>query len=569
MIRYLLIFILTVFVLFSGCSTTKFECLKNEIVGNLGAPFNTQFDELFPVIYNQYLFVLSNRLSKVDYDLFNIELNNLNSNFEKELPFPKNSRTTQFSIYHNKSRNIQEIYFSGLNRSAKRIHTDIFYAHSSGKGWSEPKSISEINSEHFEAYPSISDDGRFLFFCSDRPNNYGEIDLFISERVNDKWTNPQNLGAEINTKYSEITPFIFGDKLFFSSNGYSEDGYDIMVADFSNGSVANIRKLPLPFNSQWDEKSPFLLDNQLYFTSNRPNGCGGYDVYAFKYCMDAVLEINLIASDKLKDNYGKITITSNNEVLLNSKELNNPIVRIKLKPENSYNLSFSHPCMLDSVIKYNLFVPCSDSSVLKFVYDIQIPDVYEEFTFEEYQVPFFVTGYYLPNVRKNLETLRLKFSYNLIGNTDSTRYIENPGPIYDAYTNTVEKALNDAKDFIIHKINMLKGDCIRGNSKLEIKLIGYADPRPISPLARYDGPQIDDDELEFSVYRGAIIDNNQLSKLRAYFTADYIRKAILNEFGDIFPKDKIQWKIEGRGIDDSPSLANEYKRRVSISISIK
>ncbi len=552
-----------------SCSSVKIDCPDLLIDGISTAKFNSPYDDLFPVIHDDNLYFLSNRESKKDdYILYSININDYKPKISKEFMFLSAMRATQLSFFFDSISNLKELYFSALNRSGKALHSDIFYSFNKGNGWSHPVAL-EINTSHFEAYPSISRDGKFLVFCSDRPGSVGEIDLYITERINGKWTEPKNLGYEINSIHSEITPHFYGDKLFFASNINSNNSYDLLVSDFDKGVVRNPRRLSPPFNSEADEKSPFIYDNMLFFTSNRPEGCGGYDIYAFQYCLDAILEINIIVSDKFKGHFGILSIKDDNSVLIDSKVLNESNVKIKLSPELRYEIYYKHPCLNEKEIKNILYVPCSDTAVIKYVYDIEIPDIYEEFTFEEYKVPFFVTGYYLPNVTKNLENLRMKFSYNLIGNTDSTRYIENPGPKYDEYAPVVEKALEDAKKFIVEKISSLQGECVKDDAKLEIKLYGFADPRQISSLARYDGPQIDDSELNFSVARGEVMTNDLLSKLRAYFTADYIRKSILSEYGDILHKNKVIWIIEGKGIDETPSLAYEYRRRVSISISIK
>lgn len=552
-----------------GCSSAKLDCPDYLIEKNIAAKFNSPYDDLFPVIFGNTLYVLSNRESKGDdYNLYEIDINDYELKASKEFQFSSAMRAAQLCFYFDSARNFKELYFGALNRTGKILHSDIFYSFNKGDGWSRPVPL-EINSPHFEAYPSISQDGRYLIFCSDRPGSIGEIDIYISERIDGKWSEPKNVGSIINTIHSEINPHLSDGKLFFSSNLNTNNGYDLFVSEFANGVISNPRKLQHPFNSNFDEKSPYLYNNMLFFSSNRPEGCGGYDIYAYQYCLDAVLELNVNTSNQFTGNFGTFTIKSGNDILIDSKILNKSSIKIKLLPEHTYEINYKHPCLKEKDVRHSFFIPCSDTAVLKYVYNIEIPDIYEEFTFEEYKVPFFVTGYYLPNTKRNLETLRMKFSYNLIGNTDSTRYIENPGSIYDEYAPSVEKALEEAKAFIIEKLTTLKGECVRGDAKLEIKLYGYADPRSISPLARYDGPQIDDPDLKFKVARGEVMTNDLLSKLRAYFTADHIRKSILSEFGDIFPKDKVKWRIEGKGIDETPSLAFEYKRRVSISISIK
>lgn len=101
--------------------------------------------------------------------------------------------------------------------------------------WSPPNNLGQtVNSSRWESQPTLSADGTTLYFVTDRPGGIGKKDIWMT-KLNDygKWTSPQNLGPDINTKEQEISPFIhFNNKtLFFSSNGHlGFGGFDIFKA---------------------------------------------------------------------------------------------------------------------------------------------------------------------------------------------------------------------------------------------------------------------------------------------------------------------------------------------------
>ena len=90
-----------------------------------------------------------------------------------------------------------------------------------------------INSEHWDSSPSISTDGRTLYFSSKRPGGIGGADLWVVKlNSQNKWGEPQNLGPKINTKGNEETPYLHPDNgtLYFVSDGHIGLGsYDLFV----------------------------------------------------------------------------------------------------------------------------------------------------------------------------------------------------------------------------------------------------------------------------------------------------------------------------------------------------
>ena len=163
-------------------------------------------------------------------------------------------------------------------------------------GWSAPVSVGPpVNTEFGELCPSVSKDGRSLYFFSNRPDGFGSNDIWVSQRAdsNDPWGQPQNLGSTINTPFDDSAVWLSldGHRLFFTSDrpgGFG--GLDLYVSrrqnkrdDFGWGTPQN---LGAGVNSPANELSPSHFEDgetgvvTLYFASNRPGGSGADDIYA-------------------------------------------------------------------------------------------------------------------------------------------------------------------------------------------------------------------------------------------------------------------------------------------------
>lgn len=134
--------------------------------------------------------------------------------------------------------------------------------------------------------PELSYDDKKLYFVSDMPNGYGELDIYVVDIYSDGgFSLPRNLGPNINTKNSEMFPHSSQkDILYFSSNGYKKKGdFDIMKSQYRDGSFQNSIKLPSPFNGIYDDFS-FVFNpesNSGFFSSTRAGSNGDADIFGF------------------------------------------------------------------------------------------------------------------------------------------------------------------------------------------------------------------------------------------------------------------------------------------------
>jgi outer membrane protein OmpA-like peptidoglycan-associated protein len=145
-----------------------------------------------------------------------------------------------------------------------------------------------VNGDFSNAHPSISKDGKTLYFASDRLGGQGGTDIYVSTlNANGVWGDPQNLGDAVNTAYDEKFPFIADDgTLYFASNApYGLGGLDIYKTTFFDGHWRKPQNLGAPINSSYDDFS-LIIDaagKTGFFASNRPGGKGEDDIYKFTY----------------------------------------------------------------------------------------------------------------------------------------------------------------------------------------------------------------------------------------------------------------------------------------------
>ena len=158
-------------------------------------------------------------------------------------------------------------------------------------GWSEPENLGpNVNSEFWESTPSLSPDKKDLYFSSNVPGGFGGKDIWVCHRnENGKWEEPQNLGPEINTAGDESTPFIHADNqtLYFNSNGhpcYSEKPDIFVTRKMPGGKWSKPENLGYPINTIDDEGSLIVAADgkTAYYSSDRSDTKGGLDIYTFE-----------------------------------------------------------------------------------------------------------------------------------------------------------------------------------------------------------------------------------------------------------------------------------------------
>ncbi|MBR9916032.1 MAG: OmpA family protein [Algicola sp.] len=163
----------------------------------------------------------------------------------------------------------------------------LFKAKKVGDKWSNVEGFS-INSENYSVKnPSVSPDGKTLYFASDMPGGFGMFDIYKASINGDgSLGEPMNLGQKVNTQGQEMFPFISSDNtLYFSSNGHLGLGnLDVFHTKVVDGTTGPVKNIGIPINSSADDFA-FNFDEETkegYVSSNRDGGLGGDDIYGIK-----------------------------------------------------------------------------------------------------------------------------------------------------------------------------------------------------------------------------------------------------------------------------------------------
>ncbi len=217
----------------------------------------------------------------------------------KPVPYSLEANTAYHDggVSFNKKGNI--MYFSSNNQkngmsiadSRDKVNMKIYSATRGVLDWEDVTPL-PFNSDKYTCFhPSLSADGRYLYFSSDMYGGEGGFDIYVAEKKGNTWTKPVNLGNKINTKGNEAFPFIHDSGvLFFSSKGGhptvsgAATDYDIYSIDLSK-TGAKVKNLGEPYNSVADDLALILnSDGDIgYFASNRTEqNFGSDDIYLFK-----------------------------------------------------------------------------------------------------------------------------------------------------------------------------------------------------------------------------------------------------------------------------------------------
>lgn len=260
---------------------------------NMGSSINSKDQEYSPAFaIDEKTIYITKRMGNLsdnrpNEDLYFAELNDESWDKVKDIGPPINTIENEgaFSI----SSDGNYIFFTSCSRNGGKGQCDIWLTSKKNNRWDEPKNLqSPINTKYWESQPSISSDGRMLYFSSDRPGGYGGTDIWVSEFSNSGWSAPKNLGPTVNTSKDEQFPFIHSDNrtLYFSSNGHPGLGKSDLY--LTRKDVKLNWETPInmgyPINSRGQDWNLVVARDgkTAYFSSDQLKGFGGLDIYTFK-----------------------------------------------------------------------------------------------------------------------------------------------------------------------------------------------------------------------------------------------------------------------------------------------
>ena len=184
------------------------------------------------------------------------------------------------------SANEQFIYFSrntGIVDLNGQAQLNIYMSRFNKGKWDKSELFQHAGNKYSTGHPSISKNGKLLFFISNMPGGYGGTDIYYCRKQGFSWGPPINLGPVINTSSNEMFPYISDDQfLYFASSGHiGLGGLDIFKSKFEQNNWMYPINIGYPFNSDKDDFG-YIFDqksNTGFFSSNRNNND---DIFEFK-----------------------------------------------------------------------------------------------------------------------------------------------------------------------------------------------------------------------------------------------------------------------------------------------
>jgi outer membrane protein OmpA-like peptidoglycan-associated protein len=164
-----------------------------------------------------------------------------------------------------------------LGKNSDNINNlKIFRAELLDSVWTNLEELPFNSDDYSCGHPSLSEDGRSLYFVSDMPGGSGGTDIYVCILSPDgsNWLTPKNLGPVINTTGNEMFPYFHGvDSLYFASESHNTlGGLDVFFSLKTNKGWSMPTNLNYPLNSSKDDFG-FFLDNEThksgYVSSNR------------------------------------------------------------------------------------------------------------------------------------------------------------------------------------------------------------------------------------------------------------------------------------------------------------
>lgn len=223
---------------------------------------------------------------------------------DEDIYFSEKQSDGSWSVPQSISENINSVYNEGaasLSADGRTLvftscdgrrgygSCDIYVSYKEGNNWSEPENMGNmINSAAWEAQPSLSADGRTIYFVSNRQGGYGRKDIWSSSKnKKGKWETAVNLGKKINTNKDEISPFIHanGESIYYSSNGMiGLGGLDIYMSEKADSVWSDPINLGYPLNDAHDQLSLYISSGgkKGYYTiEKKDRGAFESKLYSF------------------------------------------------------------------------------------------------------------------------------------------------------------------------------------------------------------------------------------------------------------------------------------------------
>lgn len=266
----------------------------------------------------------------------------------KALDGKVNSKFHEGPVTFNKDYTV--IYFTrnSFVKSKKKGSQDImrlsvFKSTLENGKWGPVERLPFNNDDYTCGHPTLSADGKYLYFSSDMPGGFGGLDLWrVAVAEDGTYGTPENLGDGVNSVGNEQFPVLHQDgTLYFASDAYvGMGGLDIYSASLKNGKYSNPTNMGYPINTHYDDLGLVFNKekNKGYFASNRAGGAGDDDIYFFD---NLGLRLKVIVYDRVSGepiDSAFATLMAGTDSLNKHHTANGGATTFKVQPGKSYSI---------------------------------------------------------------------------------------------------------------------------------------------------------------------------------------------------------------------------------------
>ncbi|MDP4761454.1 MAG: OmpA family protein [Crocinitomicaceae bacterium] len=369
---------------------------------NIGASINTHLSEYYPTItVDGKTFLFTRRLvenlggnSNEQEDFY---ISHQNDGFwSPSYPMPRNVNTPYNEGAPTISPDGKSLIFVactdesgvdyGENRQGKGS-CDLFITQQIGKKWSNPINLpGKVNSSHWETQPSLSADGKTLYFIRGLRSRDGkkDSDIYVAHLLADgSWSVAEPLPPHINSNQNEESVLIHpdGKTLYFASRGHvGMGGLDLYVSRMdAKGNWGVPQNLGYPINTLSDENSLMVSPEGdiAYFASDRPGGFGLMDIYYFELPKEdqpikTLYFDGMVYDAKTNAPLGasfQLTNLSTGQLVIQSKaDASDGTFLVPLPINSDYAIEVNHPGYLPYSLNFNMTLKENEQS-----YHLMIP----------------------------------------------------------------------------------------------------------------------------------------------------------------------------------------------------
>jgi outer membrane protein OmpA-like peptidoglycan-associated protein len=471
------------------------KALKNPVPFspvNLGTGINSMLSEYFPTLtadeQTMFFTCMDNR-SQEDFLVSTYE----NGKWTDAINMGPPINTPENEGASTTSADGQYLFFTMCQNPKNLGSCDLWLTYVKGDRWQIPIHMPDnVNSKYKETQPSLSADGKTLYFASNRPGGQGDMDIWKTTFEKNMWTNPVNLGPNINTPFDDECPFIHQDgvSLYFASDGWpGMGGRDLFMAKQNDtGGWKVPMNLGYPVNTVGNEEG--LIINRSgtmgYFSSDKktnPNHQGRVDIYSFTLPENAKPGVASYVKGKVYDAETKLPI----KTLVELTELNTSTVAGFCKSNEKSgnflivipgNKNYGMNVAAEGYLFYSENFSIKDNpSSDPYLIDVPLKKIKTGQTVPLYNILFDVNKY----VIKQESTAELERLFNLL-TTNSKIRVEIGGHTDNSGAETINQPLSQNRAKAVYDWLITKG--IAAN-RLTYK--GYGSSVPIMPNTSDEG----------------------------------------------------------------------------------